>query len=49
MNKAQKTQEVKATLKYLIDEGVIVESSPGMYRVKSVQEQKQELNYFLNE
>lgn len=44
----EQIEQVRNSLNYLIAEGVVIETSPGMYRLKTDKELKQELDDISN-
>jgi hypothetical protein len=49
MTKKEKEQMVLQELQYMIAEGMVVETKPGYYRLKTEQELEQEMNALYNE
>jgi hypothetical protein len=49
MTKQEQEQRVLQELQYMITEGMVIETSPGHYRLKSEQELEQEMIALYNE
>jgi hypothetical protein len=49
MTKKEQEQRVLQELQYMIAEGMVVETSPGYYRLKTEKELEQEMNALYND